>query len=350
MPLVSVIMPVYNVQNYIRASIESVLCQSFNDYELILVDDGSPDQCPQICDEYALKDKRIHVIHKENGGLSSARNTGVEAASGKYIMFLDSDDTIMPGTIEHVVSKAEEMNVDIVIFNVQITVYVDGNITAQQTTRHDNLFCNDKESLNKEILELCRTSKWNYVYDKLYRRSIICDNHVRANSYYDRVCEDTVFLLDLYPYVDSIYVMDQTYYCYNIRNNQSVVRSFVPERYEKHYGRWCKLRDLLREYAPGLDSEQYLMICYLEYIAMSYEMLFHPDCQYSGLELLRYIKNIFSASKENMAYRKKVVKCRLSNYSAGILTAAKAICMKKYFLAWMLCSISKIKRRLSYGQ
>lgn len=91
-PEYSIIVPVYKVEPYLRQCVDSVLCQTFEDFELILVDDGSPDQCPAICDEYAAKDGRVCVIHKQNGGLSDARNTGVEAAKGEYLIFLDSDD------------------------------------------------------------------------------------------------------------------------------------------------------------------------------------------------------------------------------------------------------------------
>ena len=91
-PKVSILVPIYNVEKYLPRCIESVLSQDFRDYELILVDDGSPDQCPQICDEYAKKDSRIKVVHKQNGGLVSARLAGFMEARGEYLVFLDSDD------------------------------------------------------------------------------------------------------------------------------------------------------------------------------------------------------------------------------------------------------------------
>ena len=91
---ISVIVPVYNVQPYLHRCVDSVLAQTYTDWELILVDDGSPDRCPVICDEYAAKDNRIRVIHKENGGLSDARNCGLDIATGDFVMFLDSDDYI----------------------------------------------------------------------------------------------------------------------------------------------------------------------------------------------------------------------------------------------------------------
>ena len=95
----SVIVPVYKVEEYLPACIESVLNQTFTDFELILVDDGSPDTCPQICEEYAKKDKRIKVLHKQNGGLASARRAGIKVATGDYVFNLDSDDLIEEDTL-----------------------------------------------------------------------------------------------------------------------------------------------------------------------------------------------------------------------------------------------------------
>ena len=94
MPEFSIIVPIYRVEKYLNKCVDSVLCQTFDDFELILVDDGSPDRCGQICDSYANADSRIKVVHKNNGGLSSARNTGLDIATGKYIIFLDSKNIL----------------------------------------------------------------------------------------------------------------------------------------------------------------------------------------------------------------------------------------------------------------
>lgn len=105
MPLISIIVPVYNVEKYIHRCVDSILSQTYGDFELILVDDGSPDGCGAICDDYAAKDSRIRVIHKENGGLSSARNAGMEIARGKYYLFCDSDDYVSPDWCEQFLKK-----------------------------------------------------------------------------------------------------------------------------------------------------------------------------------------------------------------------------------------------------
>lgn len=116
-PLISIIIPVYNVEQYLHRCVDSVLNQTYKNLEIILVNDGSPDNCPFICDEYAKKDKRIIVVHKENGGLSSARNAGLEIVQGEYISFIDSDDWIHENYIEILYKNLHEKKADISICN-----------------------------------------------------------------------------------------------------------------------------------------------------------------------------------------------------------------------------------------
>lgn len=112
--IITIIVPIYNVSKYLRKCIDSILAQSYTALEIILVDDGSPDDCGSICDEYAKKDTRIRVVHKENGGLSSARNAGLEIATGSYIGFVDSDDWIEPSMYEEMINLLEKENCDMV--------------------------------------------------------------------------------------------------------------------------------------------------------------------------------------------------------------------------------------------
>ena len=114
---ISVIVPVYNVEKYLEKCVESILNQSLKDIEIILVDDGSPDNCPQICDEYATKDSRVKVCHKQNGGLSSARNEGLKHVSGEYYMFVDSDDWLDSETCEVTYNYAKQNDADCLMFS-----------------------------------------------------------------------------------------------------------------------------------------------------------------------------------------------------------------------------------------
>ena len=126
-PTLSVIIPVYRVEDYLVRCVESVLTQDYRNIEVILVDDGSPDKCPQICDELAKKDERIKVIHKQNGGLSSARNAGISSARGKYLAFLDSDDQWVSGKLNEVMHSVKQADSDILILN-SFNLYDDGTL------------------------------------------------------------------------------------------------------------------------------------------------------------------------------------------------------------------------------
>ena len=112
-PLVSIIVPIYKVEPYLRRCLDSIVNQTYTNLEIILVDDGSPDGCPQICDEYAAKDNRRVVIHKENGGLSDARNAGLDSCKGEYVSFVDSDDWVDEKYIEILLNLATKENADV---------------------------------------------------------------------------------------------------------------------------------------------------------------------------------------------------------------------------------------------
>ncbi len=119
--MVSVIIPIYKVENYLDECIQSIVAQTYKNIEIILVDDGSPDRCPQLCDKWAEKDNRIRVIHQKNGGLSVARNSGLKVAAGKYILYVDSDDYLKTEAVERLVSVAENNNAEIVATSYSLT-------------------------------------------------------------------------------------------------------------------------------------------------------------------------------------------------------------------------------------
>ena len=125
MPEISVIVPVYKVEKYIKKCVDSILAQSFTDFELWLVDDGSPDNCGTICDEYAKKDERVKVIHKKNGGLSDARNVALDVMQGKYVFFVDSDDWISNDALESTYEALKRTGTKVATGNI-VSVYEDG--------------------------------------------------------------------------------------------------------------------------------------------------------------------------------------------------------------------------------
>lgn len=167
-PLISVIVPVYKVELYLRQCLDSILAQTYHNLEIILVDDGSPDHCGVICDEYAQKDSRICVIHKENGGLSDARNAGVEAAQGEYIGFVDSDDWISPNMYEALYQAAETYCADIAVCE-----YYDCWSKRCYASHQQEIGVFDGENGIRALLELKIA---NYACNKLYRRELFAPN------------------------------------------------------------------------------------------------------------------------------------------------------------------------------
>lgn len=165
-PLVSIIIPIYNVEKYLRECIDSVLKQTYNNLQIILVDDGSPDNCGSICDEYAEKDDRITVIHKENGGLSSARNEGIKIARGQYIGFVDSDDFIDENMYSNLMHNININNADIAICG---RVYVYGDKNVIRCKKNIYLKMNSEEAINKmNTFGYYDVASW----DKIYKREL----------------------------------------------------------------------------------------------------------------------------------------------------------------------------------
>lgn len=164
--LVSVIVPIYGVEEYLEKCINSIINQTYKNLEIILVDDGSPDRCPEICDEYAIKDSRIKVIHKKNGGLSDARNAGLDVAKGDYFVFVDSDDWIESTMIEHLLNTCKKFNVNLAACGRYVTDGVDIKGVAFKGAE---IVYSTEEALN-EILsgKSLDVAAW----DKIYARNL----------------------------------------------------------------------------------------------------------------------------------------------------------------------------------
>lgn len=169
-PLISIIVPVYKVEPYLRRCLDSIVNQTYTNLEIILVDDGSPDNCPQICDEYATKDKRIVVIHKENGGLSDARNAGLDICKGEYISFVDSDDWVDNRYVEFLLNKAQKENADIVIGAIE-KVFDNGEKHADPFLK--KTLWNHEESVQKIIFE--PDLQWTVSWGKIYTRQLFSE-------------------------------------------------------------------------------------------------------------------------------------------------------------------------------
>ena len=237
--LVTVVVPIYNVEKYLDRCILSILGQTYRNLEIILVDDGSPDNCPQMCDAYAEKDSRIKVIHKQNAGLGMARNTGLAQATGEYICFFDSDDFIAPETIETCVAAAREQNADLVVFGKEDVTPTGEVLKAYIPRTPKELFCGDevvKILLPMAIHPNQKTGEdWNLIHsawNKLYSMVVIRESGWRFASEREIISEDYYSLTELYGYLNRVCVLDRAFYRYTV-NNTSLSRSYKPDRFER---------------------------------------------------------------------------------------------------------------------
>ena len=208
MPKVSVIVPVYNTEKYLLRCIDSILAQTFTDFELILVNDGSTDNSDKICDEYARKDNRIVVIHKENGGVSSARNRGIDVARGEWITFVDSDDYISETYLSDFPMESTH---DMEICGMELFGYA------------SKIYCPIDNKLYKSEI----SSFFDYEFDnpyitspcvKLLKQSILLTYNIRFNNQI-KITEDTLFIMEYMKYCNEVYLIKKTNYYYRYPEN-----------------------------------------------------------------------------------------------------------------------------------
>lgn len=215
--LISVIVPVYNVEKYMSKCVESIQRQTYQNIEIILVDDGSPDHCPEICDQFAKEDSRIKVIHKKNGGLSDARNAGIEVANGEYLAFVDSDDYISREMIEKMYCRIIRDQSDMAICNIDF-VDENGNLLNSNTIQVDNMTV-EEPRFWRELYGV------NYTYcivawNKLYAKKLFKD--VRYDV--GKLHEDEFIIHKLVSKCEKISFLSEKLYCY-LQREQSITNS-----------------------------------------------------------------------------------------------------------------------------
>lgn len=235
-PKVSVIVPIYNVEKYLGRCMESLLNQTLKDIEIIMVDDGSPDSCPQMCDDWAARDTRIKVIHKKNAGLGYARNSGLEIAAGEYVAFVDSDDYVDTSMYETLWNEAVSSNADAVFCGFK-TEQRNGQWTDCDEVAARTVW--DGDDVKNFMLDMIASAphvkaerKYQMsVWHSIYRRSIIEENHIRFHSEREIVSEDLPFQVDFFLKVNRLVYIPRSFYYYCL-NGTSLTATFKPEKYD----------------------------------------------------------------------------------------------------------------------
>lgn len=243
--LVSVIVPIYKVELYLERCLESIIDQTYDNLEIILVDDGSPDKCPEICERYAVRDKRIKVIHKSNGGLSSARNAGIDVMNGEYVTFIDSDDFIPEDAIEKLVHYIKECNANIAVGKYQI--YNKGDLLERKNTGKVEKW-SAYDALRYMFItdgKLC--SAWGKLYDARLFEKIKYPEYIQY-------AEDMYVIHLLFHEAENIVFTNEVQYYYS-QEGESLVRSAFSEKKLQRVEAVEKWIEFIEEFYPELMEE-----------------------------------------------------------------------------------------------
>ena len=310
---VSVVVPIYKVEKYLCNCIESLIGQTLNDIEIILVDDGSPDNCPAICDRYAEQDTRINVIHKKNGGVSAARNDGLATAKGEWVIFCDSDDWMVPSALESLYNKAVETDSDVVIGDV----YQVRENKKSHTVFYANEFTTeDQEFINRLIeADIYRTycpnppsdgpafgygGPWN----KLVRRSLLTDNHIKFDLRVKGIFDDILYTAHILAAANRISYISVPVYNYRIVSS-SITHTFKPNVLEINDAIFYSWQEFFEEQEERADFSTPFYACVMRRLEESINLYFLNENNKKSRKILKAeLKGLVDSEPYKTAFKK----------------------------------------------
>lgn len=265
---ISIIIPVYDCEKYLSRCLDSILIQQYNNYEIILIDDGSKDNSGKICDDYASEDRRIKVIHKKNEGVSKARNDGLKKISGKYVCFLDSDDYLDYGYFEEI-SRILNENNNVNLINFGFHSDVDNldfkTLSSDIINYHEKMY-NSSDEIRKDFVNLWDNTMLYNIWNKVYSRKIIEDNNIRFPHY--NWGEDVEFNRMYLEHIDSMYNSSKCFYHYIREREGAATKNYKPEifdirkkefkEFNDYFERWNIKKEDYYEFSCRRYSERVL--------------------------------------------------------------------------------------------
>ena len=335
MPAVSVIIPVYKSEKCLEKAVNSVLNQSFSDFEILLVDDGSPDNSLALCQKLSSQDPRIKALHKENGGICSARNFGIDHASGKYIAFLDHDDEYMPGYLEENLALLEKYEADYVKFGkIYRRFDDDGSVNDFHDEKmlkvlpfEDGVVVYSGDEIRKNYTLIRKAVKNMFIWDGIYRADLIKDNQIRFDTSFKYGHEDNMFNIDVIEKAGKIVFNSKEYFIHNY-TQISTSSQFKPARIDDAIKTAAAEKNLLMKWGiPEVDILQGFMDEF-------YRVLF---ILYLGRKDLKYKQKkefILRFRSETVAKLPNVRKSIKELYKKEKMSAMLAFCLHH---KWVLC-------------
>ncbi len=324
---ISVIVPVFNVEKYLRTSVDSILTQTYQDFELLLINDGSTDSSPQICEAYAVTDKRVKVVHQKNAGFGEARNTGLKHATGDYVYFMDSDDWADKDLLERNYSIARESKADTVIF---------GHKKLYSSSRVENIIdMTPPGSGPADIVSLLDRGFGFAVWEQLMRRDLIVRNNLVFPPYKREA--DIAFLLEFYRFCDTIVVNPISYYTYNCFYSATKFNQDSTENHKRLYQRLVTLISAKRGFENGDNLRiKFLALWFCHVVPINYVAAPMKRKEMTqGLRSLMNDSEILQWMNEAAQERKGM----LLKLSLGIFRS------KNVFLMWLFTKVKLAVKR-----
>ena len=324
-PLVTVVVPVYKTEPYLNQCVQTLQSQTFQNIEILLIDDGSPDKCPALCDVYADQDERIRVIHKENGGLSSAREAGIQNASGDYILVVDSDDWIEPDTVASCIEAAQRDNADCVMFGYIRdypgksidTPLFDAGFTYDEARSEEKIHRRIVGLVGEELREPQRIDSLSSVCMKLYRTKVARKGRIVSERVVG-TSEDTIFNLYALDGCRISYI-NRCFYHYRKTNAQSITTAHKADLAEK----WEVMYSVIQEYIDGSGKAEAYRTPFLNRVACGMIGL--------GLNEISSCANLWQKSR-----RLKAILCK-PLYTEAFAQLDTSYCGAKWKLFFLLC-------------
>ncbi len=336
--LVSVVLPIYNVEKYLEKCIESVVNQTYKNLEIILVDDGSPDNCPEICDRWAEKDNRIKVVHKKNAGLGMARNSGIENATGDYICFFDSDDFVELNTIEKAYKSIEESSADVVCFGFTSVDENEIAINSFMPSPPKNIF--EGEEVQSDFLPnliySLPSENWRLNMSScmaMFSMELIRKINWKFVSEREILSEDVYSLIELYKYVNKVVILNEALYFYR-ENTSSLSRTYRKDRFQKVKRCYELTASLCRKLKLGNENENRVALTFLSNTIAAMKQISMSDMSFK--EKMNELKTILD---NNTLF---CVFADWKNISRDSLNRKILFWLMKkklYFLCYILCNL-----------
>lgn len=286
--LISVVVPIYNVEGYLERCVESIINQTYKNLEIILVDDGSPDKCPEMCDEFARLDSRIKVVHKKNGGLSDARNAGMDVASGEYISFIDSDDYVSPDFYETLYNVMISEKGDIAECSV-VKFYEDDKFDEYT----DDLKVSNYDTVDGLSALIAENPFHQHVWNKLYKSDLVLDVQFAVG----KLNEDEFWTYQIFGRAGKVTKVNKTMYYYFQRNSSIMGESYNLRRLDALEGRYNRQVYVDRNF-PELSQKAKIDLL--------------SSCIFSCQSSMKYL-NRADKNKAKILIKEYLKKCKLKN-------------------------------------